>query len=63
MPIWLRRLTFNYVNEFYIKEKEDFEKSIGKEQITPTTDFRNTTKNTPKVTFPDFVSKVKRGKK
>lgn len=59
MPIWLRRLTFKYIDEFYIKEREDFEKSLGKEQLTENSDFKNTSKITP----PDFVSKVKRAKK
>ena len=63
MPIWLRKFTFNEINEFYIKEKEEFEKSLGKEQLTANSNMPEMAKTLPKITPPDFVSKVKRPKK
>lgn len=30
MPIWLRNFTYNKILEFYEKEKEQYEKSSGK---------------------------------
>jgi hypothetical protein len=33
MPIWLRKFTFNQINEFYKKEQEEYEKGQGKSQI------------------------------
>jgi hypothetical protein len=30
MPIWLRRLTFNYIKEHYDKEKEEYDKQNRK---------------------------------
>lgn len=63
MPIWLRKFTFNEINEFYVKEKEEFEKSLGKEQLTAKSNMPEMAKNLPKIKPPDFVSKVKRPKK
>jgi hypothetical protein len=38
MPIWLRRFTFNSMNEFYEKEREEYNKAAGKgEMITEKT--------------------------
>ena len=37
MPIWLRKFTFNSINEFYVKEKEEYDKAAGKgETLTNT---------------------------
>jgi len=33
MPIWLRRFTFNTINEFYQKEQEEYNKATGKGEI------------------------------
>lgn len=63
MPIWLRRFTFNEINDFYIKEKEEYDKSLGKEQITAKSNLPEIAQRTAKITPPDFVSKVKRPKK
>ena len=64
MPVWLRRFTFNEISQFYQKEKEEFEKSLGKEQVTGNTDPSKFINNFPsKVNVPDFVSSVKRPKK
>lgn len=30
MPIWLRRYTFNSINEFYKKEREEYDEAVGK---------------------------------
>lgn len=38
MPIWLRRFTFNEINEFYIKEREEYEKATGQSKLTKTPD-------------------------
>jgi len=32
MPIWLRRFTFNNINEFYEKEQEEYNKALGKSE-------------------------------
>ncbi len=32
MPIWLRRFTFNVMNEHYKKEQEEYNKAAGKSQ-------------------------------
>jgi hypothetical protein len=34
MPIWLRRFTFNEIQSFYNKEKEEHDKSINKGKTT-----------------------------
>lgn len=33
MPIWLRRFTFNNINEFYQKEQEEYNKAAGKGEL------------------------------
>ncbi len=33
MPIWLRRFTFNSINEFYQKEKEEYDKVTNKGEL------------------------------
>lgn len=63
MPIWLRKFTFNEINDFYIKEKEEFDKSLGNEQLTANSNMPEMAKAMPKINPPDFVSKVKRPKK
>lgn len=64
MPVWLRRFTFNEISQFYQKEKEEFEKSLGNEQVTSNTDLSKFAKNKfSNVTVPDFVTSVKRPKK
>ena len=34
MPIWLRRFTFNEIQNFYSKEKEEYDKSLNKGKTT-----------------------------
>lgn len=64
MPVWLRRYTYNEISQFYQKEREEFEKSLGKEQVTGNTDPSKFMNSVPsKVNVPDFVSSVKRPKK
>lgn len=58
MPIWLRKFTHSAINEFYIKEKEEYDKAAGKEQLTAQTSL-DKIKSMAKVAVPDFVSKVK----
>lgn len=52
MPIWLRRFTFNSLNEFYLAEQEEYKKATNKGKII--------TANTP-VSKPDVpdLSKIK----
>lgn len=33
MPIWLRKFTFNSMNEFYEKEREEYDKASGKGEL------------------------------
>ena len=33
MPIWLRKFTFNNINEFYKKEQEEYTKAAGKGEL------------------------------
>ena len=33
MPIWLRRFTFNSIDEFYKKEREEYDKASGKGEL------------------------------
>ena len=33
MPIRLRQLTFNFINEHYKKEQEEYDKAQGKSQL------------------------------
>ena len=62
MPIWLRNFTFNEMNDFYEKEKEEIEKAHGKEKITANTDPKRL-KPIPKVQVPSYVTSAKRPKK
>jgi hypothetical protein len=62
MPIWLRRYTHNRINEYYITEKEEFDKHMNKNQITENTKLSDLPKNLPKVNVPSYVSTVKKGK-
>jgi hypothetical protein len=50
MPIWLRRFTFNTINEFYQKEKEEYDKATSKGELV--------TANKPlaKPNIPDFAN-------
>ena len=34
MPIWLRRFTFNEIQNYYSKEREEHEKSSGQGKTT-----------------------------
>jgi hypothetical protein len=58
MPIWLRKFTHNEIHLFYQKEKEEIQKSYGKEEITAQTD-PNKIRQMAKAEVPNFVSKVK----
>lgn len=62
MPIWLRNFTFKEINLFYEKEREEIEKSSGREKITASTDVSKI-KPLPQVQVPSFVTSVKRPKK
>jgi len=33
MPIWLRKFTFNNIDEFYRKEQEEYTKATGKGEL------------------------------
>lgn len=33
MPIWLRKFTFNNINEYYKKEQEEYTKASGKGEL------------------------------
>ena len=48
MPIWLRKFTFNNINEFYQKEQEEYRKARGEGELV--------TANKPitKPNIPDF---------
>lgn len=62
MPIWLRKFTHTTINDFYIKEKEEYDKASGQSKIDPNNPIKNM-KELPKVNLPDFVSKIKSVKK
>jgi hypothetical protein len=66
MPIWLRRYTFNEIKAFYDKEKEEYEKSSGKDTITSNTNINDIISKAPKqaqkTNAPAFVSKAKSSK-
>jgi hypothetical protein len=57
MPIWLRKFIFNNIQNFYLKEQEDYKKS----QQTAKNKRKDTTSidmgNTNKIKIPDFVKK------
>ena len=59
MPIWLRKFIFNNIQNFYLKEQEDYKKSqqIAKNKRKDKTsiDMDNTNKEKKKI--PDFVKK------
>ena len=38
MPLWLRRFTFNEINEFYISEREEYDKASGQGQTLKSPD-------------------------
>lgn len=50
MPIWLRNFTFNKINDFYIKQNEEYEKASSNKQKV----------EFPKARVPDFVSKARK---
>lgn len=50
MPIWLRNFTFNKINDFYIKQNEEYEKASSNKQKV----------ELPKARVPDFVSKARK---
>ena len=61
MPIWLRKYTFNSINEHYKKEKEEYDEAVGNGKLI--------TGNTPVVkpnipqlndVTPTYTSKVSR---
>lgn len=59
MPIWLRRYTFNSINEFYKKEKEEYDEAVGKgKMVTANTPVAKP--NIPKLkdSIPTYTSKV-----
>tara|TARA_Y100001972_G_C7512804_1_gene259033 strand:+ start:290 stop:505 length:216 start_codon:yes stop_codon:yes gene_type:complete len=57
MPIWLRKFIFNNIQNFYLKEQEDYKKSqqIAKNKRKDTTSIDMG--NTNKIKIPDFVKK------
>ena len=62
MPIWLRNFTFREVDEYYQKEKEEYDKAAGRDKITADTD-PSKIKPIPKVQVPNFITTVKKPKK
>lgn len=64
MPIWLRNFTYNEINDFYLKEKEEFDKSLGKEKVTANTDINKLKAVLSKnVQVPSYVTSAKKPKK
>jgi len=57
MPIWLRRFTFNKINEHYSKEKEQIEKSQNGNKSTKLID------SSGKVNTPEFLKASEQYKK
>ena len=53
MPIWLRKLTFNRIQEFYNKEQEELKKLQSQSGKSNTTNIDMATTN--KVKIPDFI--------
>jgi hypothetical protein len=51
------------MTQFYEKERADYEKSSGREKLTPNSNPQEIASKLPKVNVPDFVSKVKKPKK
>lgn len=56
MPIWLRRYTFNSINEYYKKEQEEYNKAAGKSELV-TADKPLAKPNIPNIQ-PTYTSKV-----
>lgn len=63
MPIWLRNFTYNEINEFYEKEKEEFDKASGKEKISSNTDIKKIKSISQSVQVPSYVTSAKKPKK
>lgn len=53
MPIWLRKFTFQKMNEFYEKEKEEINKASGKSKLG------NSTPRGPAIRQPSYTSKAR----
>jgi hypothetical protein len=62
MPIWLRKFTHKNISDFYIKEKAEYDKAVGKQTIDPNNPLKSI-KDMPKVNLPEYVSKIKNTKK
>ncbi len=61
MPIWLRRFTFNQINEFYVQEKEEFDKAVGKgETLTNKSQVAKPGIPNPAEAKPTYTSKVQK---
>lgn len=61
MPIWLRRFTFNSMNEFYEKEQEEYRKASGKgELVTNKTPIAKPNLPMPTDAKPTYASKASR---
>ena len=58
----MRKFTHKSINDFYMKEKEEYDNASGKSKIDPNNPIKNM-KDMPKVNLPDFVSKIKSSKK
>jgi hypothetical protein len=54
MPRWLREFTFNEINKFYKKEKEEYEKAQSKSKGT-----KDLMSSSGKVTPPNFKAPSK----
>jgi len=62
MPIWLRKFTYTNIGDFYAKEKDEYDKAVGKQKINPNNPLKNI-KDMPKVNLPEYISKIKNNKK
>ena len=61
MQIWLRRYTFNSINEYYKKEKEDYEEAVGKgKMITGNTPIAKPNISQLADSTPTYTSKISR---
>ena len=63
MPIWLRNFTFKEINDFYEKEKEEYEKASGIEKIEANTDINKLKSISKNIQVPTYVTTAKRPKK
>lgn len=63
MPIWLRNFTFKEINEFYEREKEEYEKSAGKQKVSANTDPNKLKSISKNIQVPSYVTNAKRPKK